>query len=176
MGYHPLYQEIFHGKPYKKAEGKISAEIPFTDSLEQLSLKFGGKIGNFLENLDKDDPGQATWNDDECKVRFRTVEFQFGRIITDFVDLKETQDMIDDFRYGQIGVAEKKRKQMLEKLHEREESEEEDGPSHEGFFSRMFGKRKISSRLIDQESVDEREQQQQQKKGIFLVKIAVTNH
>jgi len=56
--------------------------------------------------------------------------------------------MIDDFRYGQIGVAEKKRKQTLEKLHEREKSEE-DGPSHEGFFSRMFGKRKISSRLID---------------------------
>jgi hypothetical protein len=53
-----------------------------------------------LENFDKEDPDQLYWGDDECKVRFRTVEFQFGRIITDFVDLKETQDMIDDFRYG----------------------------------------------------------------------------
>lgn len=55
MGYHPLYQEIYLGNAYQKSANENIGGVPFTNTLEQIDLKFGGKIGNFLENVDKED-------------------------------------------------------------------------------------------------------------------------
>jgi hypothetical protein len=44
--------------------------------------------------------------------------------------------MIDDFRLGEVGLAEQKRKQAMEERHQNKDKKEEE--KQEGFFSRLF--------------------------------------
>jgi hypothetical protein len=76
MGYHPLYQEIYFGKQFKSygRNGSKKNAFSFLSSIDQLKLKYGGKIGNFLERFDNEDPSQLNWDADECKVRVKSIE------------------------------------------------------------------------------------------------------
>lgn len=52
--------------------------------------------------------------------------------------------MIDDFRYGQVGLAEEKRKEQMEKEHsdsQPNDGKEEISENSGGFFSRFFTKK-----------------------------------